>query len=141
MAEKWLAAMQAQSSNRYPARASHDSFPLEEDPRGLPSVRRSANNRRNQQDSPERTSASFRSGNERSARRPAPCSADALNALCRHRQHPCVGGQPPGTLLTRGCCPRLYEAYNDLHSLAQDFEKPFDAPAILCAALTCGTRC
>ena len=26
---------------------------------------------------------------------------------------------------------RLYEAYNDLHSLAQDFEKPFDAPAIL----------
>jgi hypothetical protein len=26
---------------------------------------------------------------------------------------------------------RLYEAYNDLHLLAQDFEKPFDAPAIL----------
>ena len=26
---------------------------------------------------------------------------------------------------------RLYEAYNDLHSLAQDFQKPFDAPAIL----------
>lgn len=26
---------------------------------------------------------------------------------------------------------RLYEAYNDLHVLAQDFEKPFDAPAIL----------
>ena len=26
---------------------------------------------------------------------------------------------------------KLYEAYNDLHSLAQDFEKPFDAPAIL----------
>ena len=26
---------------------------------------------------------------------------------------------------------RLYEAYNDFHSLAQDFEKPFDAPAIL----------
>jgi hypothetical protein len=25
----------------------------------------------------------------------------------------------------------LYEAYNDLHALAQDFEKPFDAPAIL----------
>jgi len=25
----------------------------------------------------------------------------------------------------------LYEAYNALHSLAQDFEKPFDAPAIL----------
>lgn len=23
------------------------------------------------------------------------------------------------------------QAYNDLHSLAQDFEKPFDAPAIL----------
>lgn len=26
---------------------------------------------------------------------------------------------------------RLYEAYNDLHALAQDFKKPFDAPAIL----------
>ena len=26
---------------------------------------------------------------------------------------------------------RLYEAYNALHALAQDFEKPFDAPAIL----------
>lgn len=26
---------------------------------------------------------------------------------------------------------RLYEAYNDLHSLAQDFQKPFDAPAIV----------
>lgn len=26
---------------------------------------------------------------------------------------------------------KLYEAYNDLHTLAQDFAKPFDAPAIL----------
>ena len=26
---------------------------------------------------------------------------------------------------------RLYEAYSELHCLAQDFEKPFDAPAIL----------
>eukprot|EP00775_Hariotina_reticulata_P003076 gene3076-3355_t len=26
---------------------------------------------------------------------------------------------------------RLYEAYNELHLLAQDFEKPFDSPAIL----------
>eukprot|EP00249_Psilotum_nudum_P012773 c23975_g1_i1 orf=519-3485(+) len=26
---------------------------------------------------------------------------------------------------------KLYEAYNDLHGLAQDFHKPFDAPAIL----------
>lgn len=26
---------------------------------------------------------------------------------------------------------RLYEAYNELHGLAQDFQKPFDAPAIL----------
>ncbi len=26
---------------------------------------------------------------------------------------------------------RLYEAYSDLHTLAQQFEKPFDAPAIL----------
>ncbi|KIY95309.1 hypothetical protein MNEG_12654, partial [Monoraphidium neglectum] len=26
---------------------------------------------------------------------------------------------------------RLYEAYSELHSLAQDFEKPFDSPAIL----------
>ena len=26
---------------------------------------------------------------------------------------------------------RLYEAYNELHSLAQDFRKPFDAPAVV----------
>lgn len=26
---------------------------------------------------------------------------------------------------------KLYEAYNELHSLAQEFRKPFDAPAIL----------
>lgn len=26
---------------------------------------------------------------------------------------------------------KLYEAYNELHSLAQDFHKPFDAPAIV----------
>ena len=26
---------------------------------------------------------------------------------------------------------KLYEAYNDLHGLAHDFRKPFDAPAIL----------
>ncbi|KAK2986927.1 hypothetical protein RJ640_009070 [Escallonia rubra] len=26
---------------------------------------------------------------------------------------------------------RLYEAYNELHGLAQEFEKPFDAPAVL----------
>ena len=31
----------------------------------------------------------------------------------------------------QGINERLYEAYNDLHSLAQDFHKPFDAPAIL----------
>ena len=60
-------------------------------------MRRSANRRHaltavasSEPVSPERSSAAFRSGNE-----------------------------------------RLYEAYNDLHSLAQDFEKPFDAPAIL----------
>lgn len=26
---------------------------------------------------------------------------------------------------------RLYEAYNELHSLAQEFQTPFDAPAVL----------
>lgn len=26
---------------------------------------------------------------------------------------------------------RLYEAYNELHGLAQEFETPFDAPAVL----------
>jgi hypothetical protein len=31
----------------------------------------------------------------------------------------------------RGANERLYEAYSELHCLAQDFEKPFDAPAIL----------
>jgi GTPase SAR1 family protein len=31
----------------------------------------------------------------------------------------------------KGANERLYEAYSELHCLAQDFEKPFDAPAIL----------
>lgn len=26
---------------------------------------------------------------------------------------------------------KLYDAYNELHSMAQAFEKPFDAPAVL----------
>jgi hypothetical protein len=31
----------------------------------------------------------------------------------------------------QGANERLYEAYNELHALAQDFQKPFDAPAVL----------
>ena len=94
MAEKWLAS-QAAANSRYAARGSHDSF-AEDDGRSQAALRRSANRRNvmatvpSEPVSPERSSAAFRSGNE-----------------------------------------RLYEAYNDLHSLAQDFEKPFDAPAIL----------
>jgi hypothetical protein len=38
---------------------------------------------------------------------------------------------PDRSAVFRNGNERLYEAYNDLHSLAQDFEKPFDAPAIL----------
>jgi hypothetical protein len=49
----------------------------------------------------------------------------------------CTGAVPEATpeerssTVFRSGNERLYEAYNDLHSLAQDFEKPFDAPAIL----------
>lgn len=49
----------------------------------------------------------------------------------------CAGTVPEATpeerssTVFRSGNERLYEAYNDLHSLAQDFEKPFDAPAIL----------
>ena len=98
MASQWLsglanASTNASNSSRYP-RASHDSFhpgELDEN-RTPPSMRRTANRRTmpSTDASPDRSSNSFRSGNE-----------------------------------------RLYEAYNDLHTLAQDFEKPFDAPAIL----------
>jgi hypothetical protein len=98
MASQWLsglanASTNASNSSRYP-RASHDSFhpgDLDEN-RTPPSMRRTANRRAmpSTDASPDRSSNSFRSGNE-----------------------------------------RLYEAYNDLHTLAQDFEKPFDAPAIL----------
>ena len=97
MAEKWLASQAGQNANsRYAPRASHDSF-ADDEGRNQAALRRSANRRHalsavpsSEPISPERSSAAFRSGNE-----------------------------------------RLYEAYNDLHSLAQDFEKPFDAPAIL----------
>lgn len=45
---------------------------------------------------------------------------------------PPIDGSPERSSTTfRTGNERLYEAYNDLHTLAQDFEKPFDAPAIL----------
>ena len=93
-AASWLNGLASGNAGRY-ARASHDSFhptPEGEENRTPPSVRRAAGRRQmpSIDASPNRSSATFRSGNE-----------------------------------------ALYEAYNALHSLAQDFEKPFDAPAIL----------
>ncbi len=98
MASQWLSGLANASTNtsnsgRY-ARASHETYNQEnlEENRTPPSMRRAANRRAmpSIDASPDRSTNSFRSGNE-----------------------------------------RLYEAYNDLHTLAQDFEKPFDAPAIL----------
>ncbi|CAL5226962.1 g9847 [Coccomyxa viridis] len=98
MASQWLSGLANASTNtsnsgRY-ARASHENYNQEnlEENRTPPSMRRAANRRAmpSIDASPDRSTNSFRSGNE-----------------------------------------RLYEAYNDLHTLAQDFEKPFDAPAIL----------
>jgi len=40
-------------------------------------------------------------------------------------------GSTYSNMFVRSGNERLYEAYNELHSLAQDFRKPFDAPAIL----------
>ena len=93
-AANWLNGLASGNTGRYP-RGSHDSFyPTAEgeENRTPPSVRRAASRRQmpSIDASPDRSSATFRSGNE-----------------------------------------ALYEAYNALHSLAQDFEKPFDAPAIL----------
>ena len=93
-AASWLNGLASGNTGRY-ARASHDSLhptPEGEENRTPPSVRRAAGRRHmpSIDASPDRSSATFRSGNE-----------------------------------------ALYEAYNALHSLAQDFEKPFDAPAIL----------
>lgn len=58
--------------------------------------------------------------------------AKTLRTCC----HVCAGAMPEqsperSSTVFRSGNERLYEAYNDLHSLAQDFEKPFDAPAIL----------
>jgi hypothetical protein len=39
-------------------------------------------------------------------------------------------GGSPEKFFARGN-ETLYEAYNQLHTLAQEFDKPFDAPAIL----------
>lgn len=98
MASQWLSGLANASTNtgnsgRY-ARTSHETYNQEnlEENRTPPSMRRAAPRRAmpSIDASPDRSTNSFRSGNE-----------------------------------------RLYEAYNDLHTLAQDFEKPFDAPAIL----------
>lgn len=35
--------------------------------------------------------------------------------------------RPRDRSMHRGANERLYEAYSDLHCLAQDFQKPFDA--------------
>lgn len=101
-AERWL-AMQASNNSRYP-RASHDSFhPQEVDEnRTPPSVRRTA------------------------ARR-----SQALGASSEVKENLTASSPERSSNAFRSGNERLYEAYNDLHSLAQDFEKPFDAPAIL----------
>ena len=78
MAEKWLAS-QAAANSRYAARASHDSAVYTEGDESnraaqAAAMRRSANGRRqalpvvptsSEPVSPERSSAAFRSGNER----------------------------------------------------------------------------
>lgn len=38
---------------------------------------------------------------------------------------------PPALELMDDSQARLYEAYNELHCLAQEFQTPFDAPAVL----------
>jgi hypothetical protein len=40
------------------------------------------------------------------------------------------GGGSPERFFSRGN-EKLYEAYSQLHTMAQDFDKPFDSPAIL----------
>ncbi|GAB4820130.1 hypothetical protein N2152v2_007176 [Parachlorella kessleri] len=93
----------AQQSSRYP-RGSQDSHPLE--PEGTPP---SVRNRR---------------------------SEAAANNMMRQSMpsfdyFPTEASPGRSERAFRTGNERLYEAYNDLHSLAQDFEKPFDAPAIL----------
>lgn len=45
--------------------------------------------------------------------------------------NPSLGNLPPSSSSTEQDREQLYEAYNLLHSLAQDFHKPFDAPAVI----------
>ncbi|CAM6084481.1 unnamed protein product [Calypogeia fissa] len=62
----------------------------------------------------------------------------ALNLYPRDQQREHPGKEilshfsgSPGKFYPASGNEKLYEAYNDLHGLAQDFHKPFDAPAIL----------
>ncbi|XP_058214266.1 dynamin-like protein ARC5 isoform X3 [Rhododendron vialii] len=43
----------------------------------------------------------------------------------------CEQGSPTGSSMESEGQGRLYEAYNELHGLAQELETPFDAPAVL----------
>lgn len=101
MAERWL-AMQASSNSRL-ARASHDS--------ALPAAMASLELEENRTPPSLRRSAALRSS-------VMDLLGDSLSP-----------GRSERAFRTGN--EKLYEAYNDLHALAQDFEKPFDAPAIL----------
>lgn len=70
-----------------------------------------------------------------------PGNTNLPNGLTKHHQH--YRGEPKDgfkdslhDIFAENIYPscgneKLYEAYNELHSLAQDFHKPFDAPAIV----------
>eukprot|EP01018_Ginkgo_biloba_P019163 Gb_04150 [translate_table: standard] len=120
-AEKWISSQAGNACSTPPSTSPKTSNPSSPNAgfswSGTPPFRRSQ--------SPAHDSIASLSFNIGSASGLSSSIATKFNFVAHSNTAASSGG------LVLGTCEKLYEAYNELHGLAQDFHKPFDAPAIL----------